>query len=205
MPGDAVARLDHFAAEADAVGALAPLELPRIAVGQPGFRQLDLPAIVDALAEHAVHIADAIAVSRDAEAGEALHEAGRQPPEAAIAERRVGFQILQLRQIEAMAAQRLFHLAGQPHVAQRIAQQPADEEFEAEIIDPLAAIRIGFAGRFHPAVDDLVAQRQDGGGEPVMRLGGALVLADAVAQDIDDQRVDLRARHGLDSWLRGDW
>jgi hypothetical protein len=83
---------------------------------------------------------------------------------------------------------------------QRIAHQPTDQEFEAEVIDPLVALGVSLAGRFHPAIDDLVAQRQHGGGEPVMRLGGAFVLADAVIENIDDARVDIRDQVGPGGW-----
>ena len=162
-------------------------------MAQPGFRQFHLPAIIEPLAEHAVHIADAVAVGGDVEAGEAFHEASREPPEPAVAERRVGLQILDHRKIEAVGAQRLFHLARQPHVGERIAQKAADQEFKAEVIDPLAARLIGAVRGFHPLVDHLVAQREDGGGEPVVRGGGMDVLAHAVAEHIEDMGLHVGA------------
>ena len=67
------------AAEADLEGALAALELPRIAVLEPGFGKLDLPAVGDFLAEHAVGVADAVAVRRNADGRHAFHEAGGEP------------------------------------------------------------------------------------------------------------------------------
>jgi hypothetical protein len=160
-------------------------------VGQPCFGQFDLPTLVDALTEHAVQVTDAIAIGRDVEAGEALHEAGRQTPQTAIAQRRIGLQFFQLSQIQPMLAQGLLHFPSQAHVRERIAHQPPDQELQAEIIDPLAARIIGAPRGIHPGIDDLVAQRQNCGLEPVMRLGRPLVLADAVAQHIDDQIVDL--------------
>jgi hypothetical protein len=108
VPGDAARfGLGHLAAKADQIAALAPVEFPGVAVGQPCFGQFDLPAIVDALTEHAVQVTDAIAIGRDVEAGEALHEAGRQTPQTAIAQRRIGLQFFQLSQIQAMLAQGL--------------------------------------------------------------------------------------------------
>ena len=50
-----------------------------------------LPAVLDHLLEKAVIIADAIAAAGDAEARHALHEAGGEAAETAIAEGRVGF------------------------------------------------------------------------------------------------------------------
>jgi hypothetical protein len=90
-----------------------------------------------------------------------------------------------------VAGQGLFHFARQAQVRQGIAQQSADQEFQAQVVNPLAAFVIGLAGGFHPAIDDHVAQRQAGGGIPVMRLGRAFVLAHPVAQHIDDVGVDL--------------
>ena len=155
---------------------------------QPVLGQFDLIAIVDPLAEHAVHIADAIAIGRQVEAGEAFHEAGRQPAQAAIAKRGVGLDLLDLGQIDAQRLQRLGDLAGLAQIGERVAQQPADQEFEAEIIDALGPLGMGVAGRFHPALDDVVADGQDGRGQPVMRAGGLLVLADALDQGGDDRR-----------------
>ena len=177
---------DHLAAEADEIGALAPLEFPGIAMAQPGFGQLDLPAIVDPLAEHAVHIADAIAIGGQVEAGEAFHETRRQPPQAAIAQRRVGFDLFQFGKIDAQRLERARHLRHHPHVRQCVAQQAPDQELQAEIIDPLGARRMRLAGGGHPALDDVVADGQDGRGQPVVasRIGG--VLADPVHQRVNN-------------------
>ncbi len=58
---------DEFdgAAETDFVGALLTLEFPGIAVGEPGFRQLHLPAVGHLLAEQAVDITNAVTIGRD--------------------------------------------------------------------------------------------------------------------------------------------
>src|SRR5262249_37717772 len=79
-------------AEPDFIGALLTLELPGVAVQQPVLRQLDLPSLHDLLAEEPVVVADAIAEGRYVQRGHALHEASRQPSQAAVAERRVGFE-----------------------------------------------------------------------------------------------------------------
>src|SRR5262249_60403720 len=64
------------AAEADRVGGLAVVELPRIAAREPFLGQLLLPAVVDALLEQTVLVADAVAIGRDAERRQAVHVAG---------------------------------------------------------------------------------------------------------------------------------
>ena len=82
----------HPAAEADGVVDVGALELPGIAERQPGLRIFLLPAVPDHLLEQAVVVADAEAVGGDAQARHALHEAGGQPPETAIAQRRIRLQ-----------------------------------------------------------------------------------------------------------------
>ena len=66
-----------------------------------------LPAVLDHLAEQAVVVADAVAVGGDAERRHALHEAGGEPAEAAIAERGVGLELAQPVEVDAELAQRL--------------------------------------------------------------------------------------------------
>ncbi len=72
-------------------------------------------------------------------------------------------------------------------IVQGVAQQPPDQELEAEIIDPLGAGGVRHAGRFHPSIDDIVAHRQDRRGKPVVRAGSFRVLADPVDERIDDR------------------
>jgi len=181
-PAHRPAIADNLAAKTDAIGAFPSFELPRIAVGEPGFGQLHLPAFVDALAEHPVDVADAVAEGGDVEAGEAFHEARCQSPQPAIAERGVRLQFLQRGEIEPVLLQRRRHVARGAKVRQGIAQQAADQEFEAEVIDPLGSGLVRGRGGCEPAVDDVVTQREDSGVVPVMRLGRAFGLADAVAQ-----------------------
>ena len=179
-------RLGHLAAEAHEIRALAPFELPRIAVRQPVLGQLDLPAVVDPLAEHAVHVTDAVAVGGQVHAREAVHEARGQPPEPAVAERGVGLDLFQRGEIHAQRRKRLADGVGERQIVERVAQQAADQELEAEIIDPFRPRRVRRLGRGHPAVDDVVTHGQDRRGEPVVRPRRSRVLADAVDQRVED-------------------
>jgi hypothetical protein len=83
-------------------------------------------------------------------------------------------------------------------IGHRIAQQPPDQEFEAEIIDTLGTSRVRRLGRRHPAFDDVVAHRQDRRGQPVVWPRGLRILADAV-----DERVEDRIGQRLDGLLYG--
>ena len=107
-------------------------------------------------------------------------------PEAAIAERRVGLEVGERAEVDAERFERRAHLLHQPDIAHRVAHQPADEEFEAEVVDALLALPPGAAGRFHPAVDDPVAHRVDGRGQPVVRPRDDRVLADRIGQPLED-------------------
>ena len=195
------------AAEADLVGALAAVELPRIAVLKPGLGQLDLVAVDDFLAEQAVLVADAVAVGGHAHRRHALHEAGREPAEAAVAERRVGLELGDHVEIDVELLQRLAQRLGQAEVPDCVAHQPADQELEAEIIDPLRAAGVGLARRRHPAVDGAVAHDQDRRLQPVVGLGDLGILADPIDQPLHDflrQGVGVGgARLWLEAVVRG--
>ena len=179
-------RLDR-AAEADGVADVGTGELPRVAEGEPVLRVFELPAVADLLAEQAVVVADAVAVGGDAEAGHALHEAGRQPAQPAIAKRGVGFRLAQPVEVHAEFRQGRAHLAGQAEVGQRIGQQAAEQELEGEVVDALGMACVVGAGRGHPALGDVVAGGERGGDEPVPVGGDDRVAADREGELGDDK------------------
>ena len=185
-----VARLGgDGAAEADVIGDLGPLELPRAAVDEPVLGQLDLPAVVDELAEQAVLVADAETEGWHAQRRHALHEAGGEPAEAAVAERRIGLEAAQLLEVDAEARERVRHRLDLAEIADRIEQQPADEELEREVVDPLLLLPIGLARGIHPPLDDAIAHGERGGDEPVVLFRVLRVLADLVEELRDDARA----------------
>ena len=82
-------------------------------------------------------VANAVTLRGDGKARHAVHEAGSEPSEAAVAKCCVRFDFGNVAQADAEIAQRGLEPAHQLHVAERIAEQPADQEFEREIIDAL--------------------------------------------------------------------
>src|SRR6266853_844124 len=110
MPDRALASLgfDVFdaAAEMNVVDHLRPLEFPGVAETQPLIGIFLLPALRDDLAEQAEIVTDAVADGGNGERRHALHEAGRKPSQAAIAERRIRLAFTQLREADAEIAQR---------------------------------------------------------------------------------------------------
>ncbi len=170
------------AAEADVVEHLGPLELPGIARGQPVLRRLGLPAVLDQLAEQAVVVADAIAVGGHRQAGHALHETGGQAAQPAVAQRRVGLDGPQPLQVHAQLVERRPHGLGQAEIVQGIGQQPADQELQGQVVNPLALLGVDGPCRGEPAVDDAVADGQGGGDEPVVVAGHDGILAHGIGQ-----------------------
>jgi hypothetical protein len=176
--GGVALALFHPPAEADLVGAVAALELPRIAEGEPVLRTLHLLALLDGLAEEAVFVADAVADGRHAEgrhgfhvaggeAAEGRHCRGRRPAPASPARRETG-------RTREHVAQGL----AQAEIAEGIVERAADEEFERQVVDALADRGGGRA----PGIDHRVAHGEDGGSEPVV-IGGVLrQAADGIAQ-----------------------
>src|SRR5688500_577423 len=81
----AVRDMGDVAAEMQPIDHLGALESPWVAEAEPLVGIFLLPALRDDLAEQAEIVADAVADGGNGEGGHAFHEAGRQPPEAAIA------------------------------------------------------------------------------------------------------------------------
>jgi hypothetical protein len=190
--GALVVALDHFdpAAEADGVIVFGADEFPRIAVDEPVLRRLLLPAAADDLAEQAIVVADAIAMRGDRERRHAVHEAGGEAPEAAVAERGVGFDPAQVREVDAELIEGFRHRLGDAEIGHRVEQQAPDQKFEREVINALAPVGIDGVERFEPAADHDVAGRERNGEKPVARACDFRRLADRVGQ--------LRQHRGLE-------
>ena len=202
MPDSAAAALVidmlDAAAEMDVIDHFGPLQFPGVAEAQPFVGIFLLPALVDDLAEQAEIIADAIAAGGNGKGCHALHEAGGQPPEAAIAQGCVGLAFAQVGEADAEIAERGVEHLEKAHIVQRIGEQPADQELETEIVDPLAPRIVALLFRCQPAVHDAVAQRQRGGLVPVVLGRHAGVLADREPELGKDRALDLRDSQFID-------
>jgi hypothetical protein len=195
MPDRAVAALVvdmlDAAAEIDVIDHFRPLQFPGVAEAEPFVRIFLLPALIDDLAEQAVIVADAVADRGDRQRRHALHEAGGEAAEAAIAERGVRLAFAQLRQRHAEIAKRDLENFQKPHVVQRVGEETADQKFQREIIDALAPGVVAALLGAEPAMHDAVAQRQRSGLVPVVPGRHARVLADGKAQLRQDRALDL--------------
>ena len=191
-----------MAAEMHLIDHLRPLEFPGVAEAEPLVGIFLLPALRDDLAEQAEIVADAVADRGNGQRRHAFHEAGGEPPEAAIAERRIRLAFAQVRQIDAEIAERRLEHRQQAHIVQRVGEQPPDQEFEREVIDPLAAGVVVLLLGGQPAVHDAVAQRQRRGLVPVALGRHAGVLADGKPQLGEDRALDFGKRQFVDRLAR---
>jgi len=202
MPDRAVAALDvdmfDAAAEMHVIDNFRPLEFPGVAEAEPFVGIFLLPAVGDDLAEQAEIVADAVADGGDRQRRHAFHEARRQPSEAAIAECCVRLAFAQIGKPDAKIVERGLEYRQQPHIVQGVGEQPADQEFQAEVIDPLAPLVVALLFRDQPAVHDAVAQRQRRRLVPVAPGCHAGILADRQPELDQDRALDLGQRQFVD-------
>ena len=85
-------------------------------------------------------VGEAQAVRRQAKRGETVQEAGRQPPQAAVAQGGLQLKLLQLGQGDALRRQFVPNRFVQAQVDQVVAQQLADQELRGDVIDLLPAL-----------------------------------------------------------------
>src|SRR5690606_13072267 len=76
----------HTPAKADAIDAFGSQELPRTRLIKPRIRLLDLPAVDNLLAEHAVSVPDAVTDTRQSQRCRGIQEACCKTAETAVAE-----------------------------------------------------------------------------------------------------------------------
>ena len=181
-PTRSVALLADVAVQPHRVDRLGALEFPRIAEGEPVLGPLDLPAVVEALLEQAMLVPDAVAEGGDAKRRHAVEQAGREPAEATIAQGGIGLDLEHFLGIGAEGAHGLGGSFVQTQIAQRVCKEAADQEFQAEIVDPLAVIVVDGAGGRHPAVDEAIAHGEGQREEPVVPGSVLRVLADLIDQ-----------------------
>ncbi len=148
----------------------------------------------DVLREHAVLVADAVAEGGQAERRHRVEEAGRQPPQAAVAQRRVGFLLLHVLEPPRVGRHGRGGVAAQVERRQRVAEAAADQELHRQVID---AARLGGALRglgLDPALGQLLPRHLGDGAHQVGGVG--LVGRDADAGEQFVIEVDDVVVHG---------
>ena len=182
----------------DALGIFRALQLPGVAVPQPVIRLLDLEAIVEALAEHAVFIAQAVALDRQLQGGAGIEKAGRQPAQAAVAQARVGLGGGDLLQQQAEVVEALLRRVGHAQVEHGVGEGPAHEEFQGQIVGALAVgLVLSLAGAL-PALHEAVAH--DHGQGAIGVIGGTAIPVPAKGAGVIALEVQRQALRAQGEW-----
>ena len=113
---------------------------PHVAHAQPVVGELHLPAVHDLLLEDAELIADGIARHGQIQAGGGVHVAGGQTAQAAVAQTRVGLDLVQVVDIHAALVQGLGEHVLQPQVVKVVPQGGAHQKLHGHIVDLLALV-----------------------------------------------------------------
>ncbi len=149
---------------------------------QPVIRVLDLPALGDLLAEHAVFVAQSVADGRDRERRHRIDEAGGQPAEPAVAQPRVGLLFGQVMPVPVLVrGEVVADILLDLEVVDRVGQRPADEELHRQVVNLLGVLLVVGAVGQQPSLREQIAERPGQGLEPLARAG--LVLGHDVVED----------------------
>ena len=167
-----------MAAELHAVVHLGARKLPRVAVGEPVVRHLDLAAVHDRLLEHAVVVANAVAKAGNIQRGHGIQKASGQAAQATVAQSSVGLQLGHRVDVYAKVGQSLFDALAQAHGEHGVTEGAANQKLHAEVVHALGVLGVLGAGGGHPALDQLVAHGVGGGVQPVFGARGLRVFAD---------------------------
>ena len=151
--------LGHVPAKVDLEADVAPADLPRVALVEPEVGRLDLCVVDDVLLEHPVQVADAVAPRGVVERGERVEEARREPPEPAVAERRVLLLLEEVLETVPEARDRLGVLLAQAEVGDGVVQGAPHQILDGEVVDALDVVVGVVHLRVVPVLDHPVAQR----------------------------------------------
>jgi len=204
QPALVVGRVLGVAADADVVGDLRTPHFPGVAEAQPVVGGLDLGSVADDLGEDAEFVADAVADRRDLESRERIHEAGREPPEAAVAEPRFLLVRDQRVEVDAQPGERPARDLLDAEVEQVVAEERAGQVLGREVADRARVGLLVGAHRAHPVVQQAVA---DGVGERLVlvvdrgEIENASLHVEQVVQERPADRV--LAHAGADALVAG--
>ncbi|KAF5032755.1 hypothetical protein DSECCO2_613870 [anaerobic digester metagenome] len=161
-----------------------------------------LVAVDDGLIEDAVIVENSIAVGGNFTGRHGVHVAGREPPQAAVAQARVPLLLQQLVQVQAEIAHGLPAFVLDAQRLDVVHQEPAGQKFQGHVVDPLGdGVVVGALG-FQPLADQAVAHAVAQAEEVVHLPGRKGVAAEGqghVPLDVVLEHfhglVDLRAVH----------
>ena len=127
-------------------------------------------------------VTNTVAIRRYADAGHGFHETRGQTPQTAVAQSRIRLQFADEIDVHVQFRQRFADAVGQLQVIHGVAQQATNQKFEREVVHALFLSAVVFAGGRHPAIHDVVAHDQNGGGQPIAAVRSQRVFADRVGE-----------------------
>ena len=155
------------AAEADGVAFAGAAELPGDILLGPGIGLLDLFAVLNDLAEHAVFVADAVTDGGDTQGGEAVHEAGGEAAEATVTKAGIAFFGDNFIDILPQFGECFTHGIVNVFCNERIRQGTAHQEFHGEVVDAAQVFAAQVQGSLQPAFGGKITHGKQGGVQPV--------------------------------------
>ena len=144
---------------------------------------LPLPAVLDRLPEHAVLVAEPVAHGGQLHRRHRVEEAGREPPEAAVAEAGVGLLLEEAEPVEVLLRDDLLRDRIEQQVHDVVRERAADQELHRQVVDALRVLAlVGLLGA-HPSLGQDVAHRARERLEALARSGGR-GIEDAVEDEM---------------------
>ncbi len=131
-------------------------QLKRIAVFKPVIGHLYLISVLNLLLEHTVVIADPAAVCLIPEGCQRIKEAGRQPSQTAVAQRRVAFLILNQVDVKSHLIERFPDILISPQVDKIVAQGTPDQKFHGHIVNNLRIVFLKLFLACQPVINNNV-------------------------------------------------
>ena len=181
-----VHEFDRATVKLDLVEHLRARELPRVAVAQPVVGMFDLMAVLQLLREHAVVVADAVAIAGQAQRRHRIEEAGGQPAQAAVTQGGIGLLGFDAVGVESQLAEHGAEALLQAEVQQAVVEHPADQELERQVVHALHVLLVVAAHGRHPALHEPFARHQRRRLEPVPVGGGEGVFADGEVEPVGE-------------------
>ena len=107
--------------------------------------------------EHAILVADAVAVGRQRQGRQGVQEAGREPSQAAVTETSIPLRFAQVFELVAELVHRLRRRVEKPEIHEAVSQGTPHQELQRQVVDALGIVGvIGLLGA-DPALDETVA------------------------------------------------
>jgi len=152
--------LDHLAINRNQAGAIVAFDQPGRGFARPTVGLLTLVAVDDFLLEQAELIVDAVPKARHVERRHRIEQARRQPPQAAVPQRRVALRVANRLQIDLHLGCGLAGPMINPQIVKIVAQQLPHQKFHRQVKHAFdLQFLIALLGGHHP-VDHALAHRQ---------------------------------------------